>query len=109
MNFLSSLMLLTVLTLATSEPDTMRADQATPTFPVIDELEKRALLSHMIQQNELDEFPDRIIGGEDANETDAPFQIALHQKYFGFFKRFLCGGSLISARTVLSAGHCVIK
>lgn len=119
MNFLCGLLmvLFTVLELAAGAKLLPAADQATSTFPVINELEQRALLTHMIQHNMLDEgddddedgLPDRIINGEDADTTDAPFQIALHQKFLGFFKYFLCGGSLISARTVLSAGHCASK
>jgi trypsin len=43
----------------------------------------------------------RIIGGDYATEGQFPYQIGLYIDGSGF-----CGGSLISADTVLTAAHC---
>ena len=42
-----------------------------------------------------------IVGGEQSIKGDFPWQVAI---YYG--KKFLCGGSLIDSRHVLSAAHC---
>ncbi|XP_017489013.1 PREDICTED: mite allergen Der f 6-like, partial [Rhagoletis zephyria] len=49
---------------------------------------------------------EKIVGGVNAEEGEAPFQVQLFRKTWSSAS-FLCGGSLISPRTVLSAGHCV--
>ncbi|XP_058126236.1 serine protease SP24D-like [Anopheles ziemanni] len=46
----------------------------------------------------------RIVGGEVADDTQMPYQVALF--YDG---RFRCGGSVVSARHVLTAAHCVVE
>ncbi|KAJ8985782.1 hypothetical protein NQ317_014436 [Molorchus minor] len=43
----------------------------------------------------------RIVGGEDADIADYPYQVALLYSTFQ-----ICGGSIISSRWVVSAGHC---
>lgn len=45
-----------------------------------------------------------IYGGEEVTRGEFPWLTAIYQKSAGL--KFLCGGSLISSRTVLSAGHC---
>lgn len=45
----------------------------------------------------------RIIGGVDAHEGDFPYIVSLQLPGIGHF----CGGSLLDATTVLTAGHCV--
>lgn len=44
----------------------------------------------------------KVVGGTDAEAGFAPHQIALERS-----NSFICGGSLITPRTVLSAAHCV--
>lgn len=46
-----------------------------------------------------------VIGGQDAAEAEAPFQISLMKDYL-IMKSHMCGGSLISASTVITAAHC---
>uniref|UniRef100_A0AAG5DAF2 Peptidase S1 domain-containing protein n=1 Tax=Anopheles atroparvus TaxID=41427 RepID=A0AAG5DAF2_ANOAO len=45
----------------------------------------------------------RIVGGLPASDTQMPYQVALF--YDGQFR---CGGSIISARHILTAAHCVV-
>jgi len=42
-----------------------------------------------------------IVGGQEARENEFPFQVTL--LYFG---SFFCGGSVITANTVMTAAHC---
>jgi len=44
----------------------------------------------------------RIIGGEETEVNEYPWQVAMYYKNY-----FMCGGSVISDRWVLSAAHCV--
>ncbi|OSS44148.1 hypothetical protein B5807_11198 [Epicoccum nigrum] len=46
--------------------------------------------------------PTRIIGGEDAELGDFPYVVSLQKN-----GDHLCTGSLIDARTVLTAAHCL--
>ncbi|XP_053674359.1 coagulation factor XII-like [Anopheles nili] len=52
----------------------------------------------------------RIVGGTFARAGDAPFHVSLrnlaHERRYGFGSGLFCGGSLISARLVLTAAHC---
>jgi len=45
---------------------------------------------------------ERIVGGKVVPNGGAPHQIALHRT-----GTFICGGSLIASRTVVTAAHCV--
>lgn len=47
--------------------------------------------------------PTRIVGGEDADIRDIPWQVSL-QYSDGFH---FCGGSILSSKWVLTAGHCM--
>lgn len=49
---------------------------------------------------------DKIIGGQVAEPFSFPFQVALILKR-GENEKILCGGSLISRKYVLTAGHCL--
>lgn len=54
--------------------------------------------------DELDE--DRIFGGEYAKQNQFPFMAVVHQ-LMGNGRVSQCGGTIISSRWVLTAGHCV--
>ncbi|XP_014678021.1 PREDICTED: trypsin alpha-like [Priapulus caudatus] len=44
----------------------------------------------------------KIVGGEDVDIRDYPYQVAMY--YRGFFK---CGGSIIGPNTILTAANCI--
>lgn len=73
-------------------------------------LEGKALQWHLKKWNlRMDNvISDKIVGGVAAEEGEAPFQAQLFRKTWSAAS-FICGGSLISPNTVLSAGHCVTK
>jgi secreted trypsin-like serine protease len=49
----------------------------------------------------------RIVGGEKADIKDHPWQVALDIQISG--KTYLCGGSIIADRWVLTAAHCLTE
>lgn len=52
--------------------------------------------------------PTRIVGGKDAEKTRHPWQLSIHwgDPKRGIKPRHVCGGSLLTAGWVLTAGHC---
>ncbi len=55
-------------------------------------------------QEEIKPAGRRIVGGEKADIKQHPWQVALDVRIDG--KSYLCGGSLIADRWVLTAAHC---
>ncbi|XP_019876792.1 trypsin-7-like [Aethina tumida] len=60
-----------------------------------------ALAAPKAQQKTIPLIDGRIIGGEDADIADYPYQISL--QYYG---SHICGGSIIGSKWVVTAGHC---
>lgn len=48
----------------------------------------------------------RIVGGEDAKPNQFPWQVGIMAG--SFVPEYICGGTLISSDTVLTAAHCVV-
>ncbi|KAG8200317.1 hypothetical protein JTE90_028501 [Oedothorax gibbosus] len=63
---------------------------------------------HSKEDTHLDEreITSFVIGGSNADELSWPWMVSLHSSRNGAKKRFLCGGSLITTRHVLTAAHC---
>lgn len=51
---------------------------------------------------------ERIVGGENALITDAPYQVALLYSRTGSTPFLSCGGSIIRSDVIISAAHCAI-
>ena len=66
--------------------------------------EMRALLK--AQENE--RTANRIAGGKAALEGEAPWMVAISEKWLQIYGQF-CGGAIIGERTLLTAAHCVQK
>ncbi|CAF4836605.1 unnamed protein product [Pieris macdunnoughi] len=56
--------------------------------------------------NDLDS---RVIGGEDAAEGSAPFIASLRRFIRGQGRVHVCGGSILTQKWILSAGHCTFR
>merc|ERR1711970_674982 len=48
---------------------------------------------------------DKIVGGEEAEPHEFPWQVSLRRKYDNFH---FCGGSILNENTVVSAAHCTV-
>lgn len=99
----------------------LQSENILPGHHLLSEVRARAfqiyLKRHHISELPLSSFadsPNRIVGGEDAAEKEAPFQAQLFRAVKPWLPlpwlkerlSFICGGSFISPNTVLSAGHC---
>src|SRR5262245_60143258 len=58
-------------------------------------------------QETIKPFGRRIVGGEKTDIKDHPWQVALDVRMDG--RNYLCGGSIIAERWVLTAAHCFKK
>jgi trypsin len=66
-----------------------------------------ALTGGVAAQEEIKPFKRRIVGGEKTDIKQHPWQVALNVKIEG--ETYLCGGSMIAQRWVLTAAHCFRK
>src|SRR5579863_8452349 len=48
----------------------------------------------------------RIVGGQVTSQDEWPWQVALYMRVRDGRKLFICGGSLVAPKWVLSAAHC---
>lgn len=47
----------------------------------------------------------RIVGGEDAEEGQFPYQVAIRDR---FEHNHVCGGAILNSRFIVTAGHCTM-
>lgn len=52
-------------------------------------------------------FSPRIVGGSDANRGEFPHQVSLQWGKSSSSLKHFCGGSILNAEWILTAGHCV--
>ncbi|XP_050302238.1 chymotrypsin-2-like [Anthonomus grandis grandis] len=64
------------------------------------------LLVQLSQQAAID---NRIVNGKKVSIEDYPYQVSLFRKNLDGSIRFFCGGSIISKKCILTAGHCAVK
>lgn len=50
---------------------------------------------------------DKIVGGQVVEPNSLPFQISLQRRSFSGTYSQSCGGSILTANTILNAAHCV--
>lgn len=62
-------------------------------------MEDRSILFEHVDLNA------RIVGGTPAAQGSVPYMVALTQG--ALFRSLLCGGSVLSERTILTAAHCI--
>ena len=54
-----------------------------------------------------DQIHSMIVGGRNASEGEFPWQVSIRAKSsLGDFSH-ICGGSILSSNTIVTAGHCV--
>ncbi|XP_046814479.1 transmembrane protease serine 9-like [Vespa crabro] len=53
-------------------------------------------------------FSPRIVGGENANKGEFPYQVSLQWGLTSSRLQHFCGGSILNEKWILTAGHCII-
>jgi len=51
----------------------------------------------------------RVIGGSDAAHGEFPWQVSLQAERYGLKLRHVCGGTILTPKWILTAGHCFDK
>nr|XP_032516889.1 trypsin-7-like [Danaus plexippus plexippus] len=82
--------------------------------PFLEEDENTFNFSLILEENSrveayMDKCPLKVLGGQEINITQAPYQVAIRKHIlYGFIWSAFCGGSLITMTYVVTAAHCFI-
>ncbi|XP_047346991.1 trypsin-1-like [Vespa velutina] len=53
-------------------------------------------------------FSPRIVGGENANKGEFPYQVSLQWGLTSSNTKHFCGGSILNEKWIITAGHCIL-
>ncbi|KAG8200316.1 hypothetical protein JTE90_028500 [Oedothorax gibbosus] len=92
------------------KPTDVSSISAGNTSPITTTTTKRGLINPGCGQRRVDssdqDLPSSIVGGTNAVPNSWPWMVSIYISRNGARRRFLCGGSLITKRHVLTAAHC---